>query len=51
MSKHQHGYFDFDFTGFFVGLLLVGIVIGFVINPALSWLWSVLKPLIHQLTA
>lgn len=51
MKRNQLGYYNFDFKGLFVGILIVGIVVGVALSLLLPWLWGVLKPLIHALTA
>ena len=47
----QRGYFDFNVTGFIIGCLIVGAAIGIGVAYLVPWLWSFIKPLIHQLTA
>lgn len=49
-GKAERGYYNMDFTGFFIFLLVVGVVIGLITGPILDWLWDVLKPLIHEAT-
>jgi hypothetical protein len=45
----QRGFIDA--TGALVALIFVGIVIGLAAAYVVPWLWSLLKPLIHALTA
>ena len=47
----QRGYFDFNFGGFIIGLLIVGAVFGAVLAYGVPWLWDFIKPIIHSLTA
>lgn len=49
--SNQRGYYNIDFTGFFVGLVLAGAVGGAVLMWLLPIIWSWVKPIIHQLTA
>lgn len=39
------------FEGLVTALIVVGIVIGFVLFIGVPWLWQIVKPLIHALTA
>jgi hypothetical protein len=50
MTK-QRGYFTIDIGAIFIWLIVVGAVIGFVMAYAIPWVWSLVKPLIHALTA
>jgi hypothetical protein len=45
--KTQRGYLD----GLFPAIVVVCIAIGIVAAYVAPWLWSLLKPLIHALTA
>ena len=47
--KQQKGYINLD--GVIPALILFGVVIGVVICLVVPWLWSLVKPLIHSLTA
>lgn len=40
-----------DLKGLFVGLVVVGAVIGAAITYGLPWLWRLVKPLLHAITA
>lgn len=51
MKKANRGYFNFDFTGFFVAAVLVGVLIGLLLTLAIPWAWQYIKPLIHSWTA
>lgn len=55
MKKFQRGWGAPDFTGLITGLVIAGIVIGIVIGAATSvgvpWLWGMLKPWLHAVTA
>ena len=46
----QRGYIDLDFTGLFVGLVIVGIVVGLGLAWLVPWVWGIVKPLLHALT-
>ena len=50
MSK-ERGFYDLDFTGLFIGIAVVAVIIGFLLYPTLGWLWSIIKPWIHGVTA
>jgi len=51
-SKHmQRGWGAPDFTGLFAGLILLGVAVGVALALVLPWLWSWIKPIIHQWTA
>jgi len=47
--KRQNGYINLD--GFFIGLVIIGAVIGVVVCLVAPWLWSLVKPFIHAMTA
>jgi len=49
--KHHRGYIDLDFTGLFIGIAIVGGIVGAVLAYGIPWLWSLIKPWIHALTA
>jgi hypothetical protein len=51
MKRTQLGYYNLDFTPLIVGGVVVGIVIGVILAFGLPWLWEILKPFIHALTA
>ena len=40
-----------DLDGFFIGLVVIGVVIGVAIAYGLPWLWHLVKPLLHAITA
>jgi hypothetical protein len=48
--KRQRGYYDMDFTGFFVLLIGGGAIFGASMAYFVPWLWSVAKPYIHAIT-
>ena len=50
MNK-ERGFYDLDFTGMFIGIAVVAFIIGFLLYPTLGWLWSIIKPWIHGVTA
>ena len=47
----QRGFYDLNVTGFIIGCLIAGAVIGVALAHLVPWLWSFIKPLIHALTA
>lgn len=49
--KRQGGYFNMDLTAALVAFVAVGVVIGLVLSFAIPWLWGVVKPWLHALTA
>ena len=51
MMKKQAGYYNLDFTGFFIALIVLGIIIGLILGVAVPWLWELVKPWIHSITA
>jgi hypothetical protein len=55
MKKFQRGWGAPDFTGMITGLVIIGIVIGVAASAAASagipWLWGMLKPWLHAVTA
>lgn len=40
-----------DLKGFFIMLVVVGVLFGVALAYGIPWLWSVLKPLLHAATA
>lgn len=40
-----------DLRGFFAALVVIGVVIGVVAAYVVPWLWALIKPLIHAVTA
>jgi hypothetical protein len=40
-----------DLKGFFIALIVVGGIVGAALAYGIPWLWSLIKPLIHALTA
>ena len=46
----QRGFYNLDFTGLFIGLVVFGLVVGFLLYPALGWLWDFIKPILHEAT-
>lgn len=49
MMKNEKGYIDLG--GAFLFLFIVGIIVGLFLTIGIPWLWSILKPLIHAVTA
>ena len=47
----QRGYIDLDLGGFFLAIFILGAACGGVLFFALPWLWGLVKPLLHALTA
>lgn len=47
----ERGYIDLDFTGVFVVIFVVGAAFGGALFIGLPWLWRLVKPLLHTLTA
>ena len=50
MRKHG-GYIALDLAGFFWAIFIVGAVVGAVLFVAFPWLWALVKPWLHALTA
>jgi hypothetical protein len=42
---------DIDFRAMFIALVLAGAAAGAALVLALPWLWSLVKPLLHAVTA
>lgn len=42
---------DSDWWGLVIGLVVFGIAIGCALAFGLPWLWSILKPMLHAVTA
>jgi hypothetical protein len=40
-----------DLKGFIVALIVVGVALGVVLAYGVPWLWSLVKPLLHAITA
>lgn len=51
MKNAQSGYINLDFTGIFIGIAIVAAAAGAVLAYVIPWLWSLVKPWIHALTA
>ena len=49
--KRQGGYFNIDLTAVLVGAAVVGMLLGSVVTIVAPWLWGVVKPWLHALTA
>ena len=49
--KRMGGFYPQGLTEFMIGLVIVGVVFGLALNIAIPWLWGVVKPLLHALTA
>jgi len=47
--KSQYGYIDL--TGVFLTIAVVCVVIGIALAQGLPWLWNIVKPWLHALTA
>ena len=45
----QNGYINFK--GLFIGLLIIGVIVGIAIWELLKWLWPFVKAWIHAVTA
>jgi len=50
MNK-QHGYYNIDFAGIMIRLLIFGIVFGIIMTKLVSWAWPFIKAFIHAVTA
>lgn len=42
---------DINIYGFICFMVFVGILIGVLISLAVPWLWQLVKPILHALTA
>lgn len=40
-----------DLKGFIAGLVIAGIVVGVALAFIIPWLWGVVKPILHAITA
>ena len=50
-KSSQGGWGAPDFTGAITGLVIAGIVIGAAASVGVPWLWGMLKPWLHAVTA
>lgn len=50
MNAKQKGFYNLNLGGFFIALILVGIVIGALLTFGLPWLWDLLRPWVHEVT-
>jgi hypothetical protein len=52
MQKHEQGFITEDaFLGFMLVLVAIGVFIGWLFFVGMPWVWGVLKPVIHAVTA
>lgn len=49
--KRVRGFYLQGLTEFMIGLVIVGALFGLALSIAIPWLWGVVKPLLHALTA
>ena len=49
--KRMGGFYLQGLTEFMIGLVIVGALFGLALSIAIPWLWGVVKPLLHALTA
>ena len=49
--KRMGGFYNIDLTAVMVGAMVVGMLLGSVLSLVIPWLWGVVKPLLHALTA
>lgn len=50
--KKQTGFIDSDaITTFIVILVVLGVAGGIAVSFGLPWLWNLIKPFLHQVTA
>jgi hypothetical protein len=50
VPSRQAGYYIPDLTGFFIGLLVVGVLLGALLTIGVPWVWSLIKPWLHEVT-
>lgn len=50
MNK-ERGMYNMDFMPILVGITVVAGIAGFAAYPLFGWLWSIIKPWIHGVTA
>jgi hypothetical protein len=50
MPSRQAGYYNLDFTGFFIALFVVGALVGAAAVYGVPWVWGLIKPLLHEVT-
>lgn len=46
----QAGFYNLDLMPILVGLVLVGVLIGAVLTEGVPWVWSFIKPWLHEVT-
>lgn len=49
--KYQQGFVNLDFTGLFIFLIIIGVVIGTSLTVGIPVVWDWIKPIIHAWTA
>ena len=49
--KKQKGWINIDPVPVMVGFVCVGVCIGLVLSFVIPWLWDIVKPTLHSLTA
>lgn len=49
-SRLQAGFYNLDLMPILVGLVLVGALIGAVLTEGVPWVWSLIKPWLHEVT-
>ena len=49
--EKQRGYIEIDFGAIFLVLVIVGVVIEIAISYVAPWVWGLVRPLLHALTA
>jgi len=49
--NNEKGYYNIDLTGFFIALILGGVIAGIVLTKFVGWAWPYVKAFIHAITA
>lgn len=48
--NRQAGYYIPDLTPFFVALVVIGVLLGALLTEGVPWVWSLVKPWLHEVT-
>lgn len=46
----ERGFVEIDVIGLLLAASVIGVLVGFVLCPLLSWAWSIVKPWLHSIT-
>lgn len=49
--NNQKGFYNLDFTGFFIALVVICALAGAGVHALIGWLWPIAKAFLHTITA